>query len=382
MNRLVRVVLATSLAAAVPAVTGRVPRAGAAAENHASITRTSVTVHRATALISGSSPSGPPVSRPEPQLPPPSLTSPQTGLPPRTQGLAQAPVPAASLTRPTTAASLKGQAYVGLDRSTSGNEALPDTQLAAGVGFAMEQANGGVSIRDSKTGTELAGYPKDLKKWWCKIAGNPPGCTTSPYRAGDPRVIFDPVSGRFFATVLFFSNSQNVSAVDLAMSTSGDPSGSWAVYNPQPQSSGIFDQPKLAVNDDKITLAANYFKSSTSGFDHAELYVLEKADVLALSNSVRAVFFNIHNRFNPIPVTPLTRSEKQYLVYPAGIIVHDIGVIKLKGTPAGGNLVESENDAAAGGFSDPQGATQPGTTLKARSRDQARLLFLSGGIQP
>jgi hypothetical protein len=292
----------------------------------------------------------------------PRLGGPSSTVPPRLSGIISLRAPRSSLRPPrgsvASSPSLGGHIFTGLDRFGSGGSTPPDTQLAVGGGFVVENVNDEVSVNSPQTGAPVSGFPVGLKAWWCTVANQPSSCLTSPYSTTDPRVIFDPASGRFFATILFFSNSMNVSAIDLAVSTSSDPTGTWNVYTVQGQASGIYDQPKLAVSSDKVTVTANFYTSPTA-FDHSMIYAIQASDVIAGNASAGADIFNINSRFNPVPAAVLTPSSTQWVVYVNGF-PSQIGVIKLTGTPKGGGVSESENDTFIAGFSAPQGAAQPG----------------------
>src|SRR5256885_7244198 len=62
----------------------------------------------------------------------------------------------------------------------------------------------------------------------------PPRSTLFPYttlfRSSDPRVIYDAISGRWFATYLQYSIAASSSSIILAVSTTSDPTGSFCRY--------------------------------------------------------------------------------------------------------------------------------------------------------
>lgn len=142
---------------------------------------------------------------------------------PRTAVLA-----AASLTTATVTAAFPGwsssQSQTGFNQFWT----PPDPQIAAGpaisgspscsAGCLMELVND-VGTLWSKSGQLQNSF--DLNSFF-KV---PSGQTYS-----DPRVIFDAPSGRWFASGLSFTSLYG-SQIYVAVSSTGDPSGAWAVYN-------------------------------------------------------------------------------------------------------------------------------------------------------
>jgi hypothetical protein len=276
-----------------------------------------------------------------------------------------APTLSGGVTAPGPLTSVSGYGFAGLDRFSSGGFFPPDTQIAVGNGDVVENVNAEINIYNATYGTALAGYPKDLKAWWCAAGGQGSSCTAPSNTVTDPRVIYDPLSARFFATILF-TNTSNQSAVDLAVSTTSDPTGAWVTYTVQTQASGLYDQPKLAVTGDKVTVTAN--------FSTEMMYVIQKSDVVAGHAYAGSQVFTMGSRTNIVPALALTGGNTQYLAYitwfsgpvSGGIpsLVTDIGVITVTGTPAAGNVTESEIDPGISPFFQPPGAAQPNGAVR------------------
>ncbi len=101
----------------------------------------------------------------------------------------------------------------------------------------------------------------------------------------DPRVIYDAVSGRWFATYLQFSELFSESSTILAVSTTSDPTGTFCRYrigNPTAETF-LQDFPMLGVSNDKVVISYNgfTFPLATAAFIGSGYYVLNKADLLA-----------------------------------------------------------------------------------------------------
>jgi len=140
------------------------------------------------------------------------------------------------------------------------NFAPPDTQMAAGPDFLveMDNVNGYIYEKSSK---------QDLVFGLGAFFG-----TNATFPAfSDPKVLYDAESRRFFASGLLFDNCNPAppptgsgcttagnSQVDIAVSDDSNPFGTWFVYVVDSNTSGtLFDQPKIGVDSDKITVSWN-----------------------------------------------------------------------------------------------------------------------------
>jgi hypothetical protein len=118
--------------------------------------------------------------------------------------------------------------------------------LAAGAGYLVEMVNDSGSIW-SKAGALVTIF--DLNAFF-RV---PSGETFS-----DPRVMYDTMSGRWFACGLSFTSSLG-SRVYVAISSTADPTGAWNIYNAAFSSNVLHDQPKLGISSDKVVESWNDF---------------------------------------------------------------------------------------------------------------------------
>src|SRR5712692_4954490 len=129
--------------------------------------------------------------------------------------------------------------------------------------------------------------------------------------------IYDARSGRWFASVLIFDRCRPTvctttsnSEVDVAVSGSSDPGGSWTVYVVETTTNNVLlDQPKLGFSDDKVLTTYN-----ENGFGGPYRFVvLQKSDLLAAAASAAATFFALDNsHYNVIPAISLTATNNEY----------------------------------------------------------------------
>jgi hypothetical protein len=195
----------------------------------------------------------------------------------------------------------------------------------------------------------------------------------------DPRVIYDALSGRWFASVLGFSSILNKiagSTVYLAVSAGPDPTGLWWVYVVQSNSfDGIlYDQPFIGLSSDKVVISWNdYYGASCSGsspsspFSGQETVVLAKADLLS-GFSVRVARFGPDcSKFRVVPAQALTHSGPAYLVYNGWSTSSPgyLGLVTVTGSPAFGNVAWSE-----------QTLSMPATSIPPKAYDGLAGIYL------
>jgi hypothetical protein len=231
----------------------------------------------------------------------------------------------------------------------------PDTQMAAGPTYLIEMVNNTRTVW-SKSGAIVA--LSDLKAFFGLPAG---------YHFSDPRVLYDSISGRFFASGLSFDAFYD-SQVYVAVSTSSDPTGSWYIYTVESNTSGIlYDQPKIGVNSDKVVVSWNDYGNSGATFTGQETWILQKSNMLVGGYAQLAGYGPDLLRFDVVPSQSLTATSTEYLVYnnadPYTLENQGyptLGVVAITGTPAQGNVAWTESDPSMAPTSMPPGALQPG----------------------
>lgn len=142
----------------------------------------------------------------------------------------------------------------------------PDVQVAAGPADIVEMTNLEEAVY-SKTGTLLSSTP--LASFF--------GVGSSSI--SDPRVLYDNLTGRWFASILNITGNR----MSFGVSLTPDPMGSWYIY-PGIAGNGtneLPDQPYLGVSNGMLLLSANDF-NMTSGFEDGSQYtVINKSEVMA-----------------------------------------------------------------------------------------------------
>lgn len=188
----------------------------------------------------------------------------------------------------------------------------PDQGMCVGNGRVLEVVNdvldvydtSGTSVLPDNTSTNVVGgYPRnvdhavDLNSFF----GYAPAINrTTGVRAQfvtDPSCIYDAATQRWFVVVLTLETHPNgaytlQNHLDLAVSRSADPTGSWNVYrldvtgdgsNPDPsnQCPCLGDYPHMGIDANGVYLTTNAYPWLGNGFDGAQIYAISKADLVA-----------------------------------------------------------------------------------------------------
>src|SRR3989442_3351951 len=200
------------------------------------------------------------------------------------------------------------EGFSGLDQSYAFVTAA-DVQVAAGPQYVVEMVNsvGGVW---TKQGTLV------------KVFNLLPFFTGSSYgyEPFDPRVYFDGLSGRWFA-------SASGSGVKIAVSQTSNPLDNWWLY--RFPDTYMPDQPLIGINDDKFVISVNDFSCDSygrCGFVGAKYWVARKADLLA-GASVNYVTFGPNGDLASVhPAISLSSSNTLFMssTYPSCCILWNV----------------------------------------------------------
>jgi hypothetical protein len=192
--------------------------------------------------------------------------------------------------------------FVGQD-SRQSNVNPSDTQLAVGPTAVVQAVNSSIAIYSP------AGQLLQQQTLGQFFSGG--GVDRSRDSTTDPRVLWDPVSGRFFAVMFDITRLEIV----LAVTTTADPLGPRSIF--AMSSPGCTDQPRLGTSDNVVVVTDDLF-SSCSGFGRfvgGEIVVLNKQDLLAGVAAPRRARFGPDLRFAAVtPAASLVSTPTEYLV--------------------------------------------------------------------
>jgi hypothetical protein len=236
----------------------------------------------------------------------------------------------------------------------------PDPVIGAGAGFVVQIVNSAVRVW-TNDGVARADYPL------------PSFAEASSADVSDPRIVFDPDSGRWFASVVDVARA----TVQLAVSLTSDPTGAWAVYSHATGSCP--DQPSLGVGRDLVVVGytayslpcrseapPSYLGGALFAYDKQQLLDglappaadwgprLDFSPVTAVSSGRTAIAVAV--------VTPMPTGGPTYLEL-------------LGGRPPGLTITRLPIDP----LTPPPGGAQPGTTREVETNDDRILSAVVDG---
>ena len=188
----------------------------------------------------------------------------------------------------------------------------PDQGLCAGNGFELEAVNdvlnvfnsAGQSVLPDNTATNIVGgFPRnvnhavDLNSFY----GYAPAINRSTGVRGqfvtDPSCLYDAQTNRWFVVVLTLETHANGSFthanhLDIAVSQTGNPTGSWNVYRVDVTGDGsnpdasnacpcLGDYPHIGADANGFYVTTNAYPWNGNGFDGAQIYAFSKAQLAA-----------------------------------------------------------------------------------------------------
>jgi len=180
-----------------------------------------------------------------------------------------------------------GQNFAGSDNSQT-YITPADGNGAVGPKYFVEFINGAFAVYYKTNGARVLRITDT--KFWSNggPGGNGDGLTFAPSdMVSDPRVIYDPVSQRWFASQVDYDGSVADPTLEsdyylLAVSDNDDPTGAWQVFTflADPEFGNFADFPTLGVDANAVYLAGNMFYGENNSFG-TSLTMLPKADLLA-----------------------------------------------------------------------------------------------------
>ncbi|HEV2446255.1 MAG TPA: hypothetical protein VGS58_10050 [Candidatus Sulfopaludibacter sp.] len=168
----------------------------------------------------------------------------------------------------------------------------PDTQGAVGRDDVVSMVNGEVLLQ-SRSGATRPGYPVSLAQFWSGL-----GPFTKLF---DPRLLYDSAGDRWIASA--GANPETAdAALLLAVSRSGDASGTWDLFRIPVGASGVWaDYPVLGVSRDWIVLSANLLQLPPNGqYARTGLYAFDKASIYQTGKASYATFGDTQGELAPV----------------------------------------------------------------------------------
>ena len=157
-----------------------------------------------------------------------------------------------------------------------------DANGTVGPDHFVELINGRYAVYDKTNGTVEAS--KTDKGFWMDagVAFNP------GLRIADPRLVFDPLSSRWFACAIDGDSGFNENRLLLAVSQTSNPLDGWngVAFDPDPVTSLFTDFPTLGIDANGVYLAANFFSIGGASAVGKTAIAIPKAGLLELVPSI------------------------------------------------------------------------------------------------
>ena len=173
-----------------------------------------------------------------------------------------------------------GNGFSGPNGTFNVNAAPPDTNGAVGPNHYVETVNTSFAIFN-KSGTPVYG-PVPINQVWSGFGG---GCQTN--NDGDPTVVYDGIADRW--VISQFSVTTTPYLMCVAVSTTGDPTGSYYRYSFPYGNVNFPDYPKLSVWPDAYYLTLNFFANGTT-FAGAGVAALDRTKMLSGQPATQQLF--------------------------------------------------------------------------------------------
>lgn len=262
-----------------------------------------------------------------------------------------------------------GSAHAGiLEQFQGGSLATVESLGAGGVpsdmggsvgdGYVMQMINGEVSTYTTSGGA--AATPVSLTSFWTSLGASLGGTVVS-----DPRLIYDPSSGHWFASAIGTQSTSN--SILLAVSNNSNPTAGFTGFSIT--TSGNFaDFPTLAVNGAAVTIGTNNFTSSSGSYSGGSVYSIPKSSLTAATPSIAGLksfsggSATGQGFYTPEGVTDASGSGTSTTVLSVNYNSSGLNVSTISGADTSGATIASDPTVSGVIGTTPQAPTQPGGT--------------------
>src|ERR687886_1751038 len=224
----------------------------------------------------------------------------------------------------------------------------PDQAMCAGNGYVVEAVNDvlnvfsqstGASVLPDNTATNIVGgFPRDVNHAvdLNSFYGYAPAINRSTGIRGqfvtDPSCLYDAQTQRFFVVVLTLETVPTsgafttVNHLDIAVSQTSSPAGSWNIYRVDVTNDGsniggtnpgpfLGDYPHIGADANGFYITTNAYPWCCNGFAGAQIYAFSKAQLAAGAANVTMVHIDTTGMVNA--TSPVAQTEPGFTVWPA-----------------------------------------------------------------
>lgn len=252
---------------------------------------------------------------------------------------------------------------IGFDAVINTGWTPPDPHMAVGPDYVVVMTNGAIAYYRKSDGVKtFQDEIEDSFGFWGSV-----GATGFVF---DPEVLYDELSGRFFAMAAeaYAPPSQTRSYVLIAVSDDSDPNGTWYKYrfDTTALSGNLFDSPNIAVSDDVVLVTGDGF-GITSNYP---VYTLRKSDLLAgiPTSFVRSTTLTTSTQSAGIPPVYFDSPPALYMLeHQEGSNRTQVRLIALTNPFTGPNFTTINLTVPT--YSNPGNPVQQGTTTRPTAFD-------------
>ncbi|MFL7838655.1 MAG: hypothetical protein AB8I52_07695 [Candidatus Promineifilaceae bacterium] len=209
-----------------------------------------------------------------------------------------------------------------------------DQGVCAGNGYILETVNSALRIYDAESGdpvtpvlslNEFYGFPPAIDRT------DAPNYIYGPFTF-DISCHYDPDSNRWFHLAVDLDQDPTTGAytgknyLDLAVSTSGDPTGDWNVYRIPGMNDGsegtpdhgcaggpcFADFPHIGADKNGVYITSNEFPLFGPGFNGAQVYAISKSSLAAGDDTIEAYLFD-----TSLPAWQAIEGQPGFTLWPA-----------------------------------------------------------------
>ena len=223
----------------------------------------------------------------------------------------------------------------------------PDQGMCAGNGYVLEAVNdvlnvfntAGQSVLPNNTATNIvSGFPRDVNHAvdLNSFFGYPPAINRSTGIRGqfvtDPSCLYDAQTQHWFVVVLTLEvvptsgAFTTVNHLDIAVSQTANPAGSWNIYRVDVTGDGsvgtnggpcpcLGDYPHIGADANGFYVTTNAYPWGPGNFDGAQIYAFSKSQMAAGAATVNMVHLDTTGMVNA--TSPVVQVEPGFTVWPA-----------------------------------------------------------------
>ena len=249
----------------------------------------------------------------------------------------------------------------------------PNANGASGLNHYVEIVNGRYAVYDKATGSVVASSTDRV--FW---SGG--GISFAPdIEVSDPRVLFDPLSQRWFASGLDLRRSTfEENRLMLGVSKTANPLDGWntMAFDPDPATSYFSDFPMLGIDANGVYLSANLFEPGATAVAGKTVVSIPKLDLLTISPTVanRTGFGLLTNTTGALTLQPAVNfaasATQGHLLGQGPFILHQLKLTGIDNAAGPGPAsLSATTTIAAPAYAVPGNLLQPDGTTTLRNID-------------